>query len=234
MARTKHTRPKSIIAADRIRKPDGKRSDHDLSCERNLIRALKKLGFETEIDSPNSNLDSAPNHLPRIKVQKARRGFIHPASKEDVRDVLLHFGELAWYGVEEISLSQCQVSSDADKLLLGGLSMPGKVILYEQPKPPWYLAGKLPTDQLKIIEAAGGTVDVSSDGARCKIDWTDDALRDFMLFEVLMHEIGHHIVQHFKGKREAQVLRKKDHEALAESFARSCRESYFFQRGDSK
>lgn len=164
--------------------------------------------------------------LPRIKIQRARSGFIHPAGKAQIRSVLLHFGELTWYGVQEICLVQSQVPPEPDKLLFGGLSVPGKVLLYEQPKPPWFLTGKLPQDQLRLIEGAGGIVDVSSDGARCKISWEGDALKNFMLFEVLMHEIGHHIIQQFKGKREAQVLRKKDHEALAEAFARRCREAY--------
>lgn len=230
MARSKHTRPKSIIAADRTREPDGKRDDRDLSGERKLLRVLKELGLHNEPNLNNCEKSALrPNEvdgLPRIRMQRPRSGFIHPARREDIRSILLYFGELSWYGVREICLAQSQASQEHDKLLFGGLSVPGKLLLYEQPKPPWFLSGKLPDDQLEAIKSAGGTVEVSSDGSRCKINWTDEALRDFMLFEVLMHEIGHHIIQHFKGKREAQVLRTKDHEASAHTFARRCREEY--------
>jgi Zn-dependent peptidase ImmA (M78 family) len=47
-----------------------------------------------------------------------------------------------------------------------------------------------------------------------------------MLFDVLMHEVGHHVIQQYKGKRPARVARTKDHEALAERFAARCRELY--------
>ncbi len=225
MARSKHTRPQSIIAADRVRDPSGKRGKDDLSGQRILARMFKELGLLTDLSKQPAEIESRCK-LPRIRVTRPRNGFIHPANKTQIQSVLRYFGELSWYGVNEICLVQSQLPQDADKLLLGGLSVPGKVLLYEQPKPPWFLSGKLPADQLRLIESAGGTVEVSSDGARCKINWTEDELANFMLFEVLMHEIGHHIVQHFKGKREAQVLRKKDHEALAETFARRCREEY--------
>jgi hypothetical protein len=40
---------------------------------------------------------------------------------------------------------------------------------------------------------------------------------------VLMHEVGHHLIQQYKGKRRARVARTRDHEAFADGFARRCR-----------
>jgi Zn-dependent peptidase ImmA (M78 family) len=36
---------------------------------------------------------------------------------------------------------------------------------------------------------------------------------------VLLHEIGHHILQQHKGKRRPRIARTRDHEAFAARFA---------------
>jgi Zn-dependent peptidase ImmA (M78 family) len=51
------------------------------------------------------------------------------------------------------------------------------------------------------------------------VDWPADTLRRFMLEEVLMHELGHHVLQHHKAKRLARIARTKDHETSATLFA---------------
>lgn len=58
------------------------------------------------------------------------------------------------------------------------------------------------------------------------ITWPGDSLREFMLFDVLMHEVGHHWLQQYKGKRPARVVRTREHEAFADEFARRCRLIY--------
>ncbi len=63
---------------------------------------------------------------------------------------------------------------------------------------------------------------VIAGGAQTIVAWPGETLREFMRFDVLLHEIGHHIIQHEKGKRAARVLRTKDHEAWADAFARHC------------
>ena len=40
-----------------------------------------------------------------------------------------------------------------------------------------------------------------------------------MLRDVLLHEIGHHVLQHGKGKRGVRIARTRDHEAFATRFA---------------
>jgi len=44
--------------------------------------------------------------MPRIIVKRPREKFFHPADKSQITRVLTHFGELSWYGVQEISLLQ--------------------------------------------------------------------------------------------------------------------------------
>ncbi|SNR90664.1 hypothetical protein SAMN06264365_10770 [Actinoplanes regularis] len=44
------------------------------------------------------------------------------------------------------------------------------------------------------------------------------ALRDFMRFDVLLHELGHHVLQH-RVRKVGSVQRTSDHERFAEAFA---------------
>jgi hypothetical protein len=43
-------------------------------------------------------------------------------------------------------------------------------------------------------------------------------LRDFMRFDVLLHELGHHVLQH-RARKVGSVRRTSDHERFAEMFA---------------
>ncbi|MFC4149014.1 hypothetical protein ACFO0M_22395 [Micromonospora mangrovi] len=43
-------------------------------------------------------------------------------------------------------------------------------------------------------------------------------LRDFMRFDVLLHELGHHLLQHRARKVDA-IRRRSDHERFADAFA---------------
>ena len=45
------------------------------------------------------------------------------------------------------------------------------------------------------------------------------ALRDFMRFDVLLHELGHHVLQH-RARKVRSVRRTSEHERFAEMFAR--------------
>jgi hypothetical protein len=62
------------------------------------------------------------------------------------------------------------------------------------------------------------------------IEWPGETLRDFVLFDGLMHEIGHHLVQYHRGKRSIQMMRTADHERYAEAFAAKCRLAWAARR----
>jgi hypothetical protein len=51
------------------------------------------------------------------------------------------------------------------------------------------------------------------------VHWPEGSLRAFFLFDVLLHELGHHRVQHEKGKRAARTRRTSDHEQAASVWA---------------
>ncbi len=223
MARRKHTRPEEIISARRVRLPQEPRGSGDLSASRRVGRWLKELGLANECPST----PEAPEpKLPRITVRKTRKGYHHPASRPDIEQLLLFFGERSFYGLREIQLAQSPSTAAPGGRLFGRLYVPGRIVLYEQPIPPWYVPGRLTQAERDSLTRAGATVEQSDDGMRCIIRWTDKTLRNFMLFDVLLHEIGHHLVQQFKGKRKGQLLRTGDHEHSARLFASQCRKAY--------
>ena len=45
-----------------------------------------------------------------------------------------------------------------------------------------------------------------------------------MLFEVLLHELGHHVLQHERRAPSGRAVRTSDHEAVADQLARRWRE----------
>ncbi|MEU7928274.1 hypothetical protein [Micromonospora sp. NPDC049107] len=47
-------------------------------------------------------------------------------------------------------------------------------------------------------------------------------LRDFMRFDVLLHELGHHLLQH-RVRKVGNVQRRSDHERFADTFAAQCK-----------
>lgn len=227
MSRSKHTRPDQIIAASRVRAPHEQRGKDDHTSFRRLARVLKESGITLE--SPDES-DSVDPVLPRIVVKRPRQGHVHPARKADIIDILQFFGERCFYGIQSIKLLEGSASLAGENLLMGRLEVPGVIILYDQPVSPWFISGSIPATTRERLERAGATVEVSSDNIHSLVHWTDSDLKNFMLFEVLMHEIGHHLIQQYKGKRSDRVARTKDHEAFANMFAIRCRESYFTDR----
>lgn len=136
------------------------------------------------------------------------------------------FGEKCIYGVRTIELLQSGLRYRGGKILFGTLLIPGRIVLYEQPLSPWLLPGRLSAEERDKVCRAGARVESISETTQTIVSWPGDTLRDFMLFDVLMHEIGHHLLQHYKGKRRKRVARTADHEALAERFAVRCRLLY--------
>lgn len=228
MSRSKHTRPQEIIAARRVRLPREARGAGDASAARRAGRLLKQLGIAPAEMKTGEETGALPQpRLPRITVERARRNQHHPAGKSDIEQILEFFGERTFYGIKQIQLAQAPVGARRrDGLLFGRLFVPGKIVLYEQPVSPWFLSGKLAARDRKSLLRCGAQVETSDDGLRSIIFWDRDSLREYMLFEVLMHEVGHHLIQHFKGKRQAQVMRTADHERSAELFAQKCRALY--------
>lgn len=194
-----------------------------------LARVLKEHGIVVgDAHIPIAGAELAP--LPRLHVKRPRPGHIHAARKADIRRILRFFGEQCTYGLRSIELVHGDSVAAGGGLLLGRLIVPGRIVLYDHPSAPWQLAGRLSDQVRDKLRRAGALVESTGTGAYTIVWWPDTTLRDFMLFDVLMHEIGHHVIQQYTGKDRARVARTKDHEAFADRFAIQCRLAYGNQR----
>ncbi len=225
VSRSKHTRPRSIRAADRIRDPREPRGADDPTRLHAVRRQLKQLGISLGPEQAPAKPDWP---LPRIIAKRARRGFHHPADKVAIATTLRFFGEPCCYGLRVIELRQGDPK--APGLQFGRLLAPGRVLLYDQLPSPWRLPGLVDDDHARLLRAGAEVEQLGP--AAVLVHWPTTALRDFMRLDVLMHEIGHHLLQHHKGKREVRIARTGDHESFADNFARRCRQLYEQRPGD--
>jgi hypothetical protein len=104
------------------------------------------------------------------------------------------------------------------QLPLGRLIAPGQIVLYDQPRSPWRLSAPVAAKHRDSLRAAGARID--DDGV---ISWPGDTLRRFMLGHVLVHELGHHVLQHERRLRGVRAARTREHEARAEAIATQLR-----------
>lgn len=214
MSRSKHTDPRAIRALRRTRSPRDKRGGGDLSLRRRLGLQWKKIGaaFVQRPTGLNGRFRL------RIIVRSPRAGFHHPAGERDLLELLNAVGPIPRYGLRSIELARSLSAGTASTLVFGRYSSPGRVILFEQPVPPWRLSGRLQERIVRRFERAGAIVTPSGDVGATVVHWPEDTLRRFMLEGVLLHELGHHVLQHYKGKRSVRIARTRDHETFASRF----------------
>ena len=212
-----------------MREPRGSRGADDASQFNRLARELKEDGIELEPDVVSQDAEPI---LPRVIVKRPRKGFLHPATKSDITSVLEFFGEQCYYGLDTIKLVQGSDNIASGAILLGRLEVPGTILLYDLPESPWVVNERLADTQLLRLQEAGAKIEMLASGAQCRIEWSDVDLRNFYLFDVFMHEIGHHLIQQYKGKRGVRVARTRDHEHYASLFAKRCRQDYLSEQPD--
>jgi hypothetical protein len=213
VSRSKHTDPRVIRALRRSRSPRDNRGVGDLSLRRRLGLQWKKIG-----PAVIRQTDANGNFRMRIIVHPPRAGFHHPVSERDLLELLNAVGLIPRYGLRSIELARSLAAGTASTLVFGRYCSPGRVILFEQPVPPWRLSGRLQERIVRRFERAGAIVTLSRDVGATLVDWPEDTLRRFMLEDVLLHELGHHVLQHYKGKRLVRIARTRDHEAFASRF----------------
>ena len=68
----------------------------------------------------------------------------------------------------------------------GRLEAPGRIKIYEQPRPPWTVFGAIAEDDILRFERYGALVECRESPIVTTIDWPDDNLKEFMLFDVLL------------------------------------------------
>jgi hypothetical protein len=103
--------------------------------------------------------------------------------------------------------------------MFGRYEAPGRILLFEQPSSPWRLPGSLAGEDALRFQRAGARVVPRATKGATLVEWPEGALRRFMLEDVLLHELGHHVLQHERGRRTKRIARMQDHEAFAARFA---------------
>jgi len=188
---------------------------------------LKEMGVAFVSQDPDRL--NAPTQ-PRIIIQHPRPGYLHALGKADVLEILDFVGAEANYGLRSITLSQQPAATATEHPLFGQLIVPGRIKLFEQPAPPWRLPGILQEKDAENMRRAGARLMIDHEVSATFVQWPGDSLRDYMIFEVLLHEIGHHILQHNTGKRTQRIARTRDHEAFARRYAGRCRVAWFDEK----
>lgn len=235
MARSVHTDPRRIRAERRTRDPWGKRGAQDERRARAARRAMLHHGH-VPVDEPPAPEPDAPAEdaepiapprgfpappPPRVEVQAPRPGHLHPASAVEVRERLAALGPRFFYGLEKVELAQ----GLPGRLVFGRFNPIGQLRLFDVPAPPWRLPGLSVDDAVRLTHAGARLALADPERPEVVVDWPGTTLRDFYLDEVLLHELGHHALQHSSGKRAPPQARTKDHEAFAERFARTARDT---------
>jgi hypothetical protein len=121
------------------------------------------------------------------------------------------------YGLRTIELTRASARIGASKLTFGRYEVPGRILVFEQRESPWRLPGVLKAADLDRFEGFGAIVTAKPGARMTVVAWPGDSLKRFMLEEVLLHELGHHVLQHHKGL--VRIARTTDHEAFAARFA---------------
>ncbi len=156
---------------------------------------------------------------PRIDTQKPLPGFVQPLQPSDIRAFLARIDPANSYGLRVIRLRQeCLLHRNG--ITFAEYVIPGEIHLYALPASPWHLPFVPCASDRETFARHGGMVTVDTARNDTTVVWTRDSLQSFLLYEVLAHELGHHVLQHNKGKRQAQICRRADHEACADLHSR--------------
>lgn len=209
----------------RVRAPYAPRGQGEHRRQRALARLLKEVGLVAEsVETPRT--DECPVWGPRLYAQRPRASHSYGITLTDVWRILAFFGVHSFYGLRAISLIQGEDAVPGASLHLGRLLVPGRIVLYDHRPSPWLLPGRLVLHEQERLRRAGALVELIGAGHHTVVSWPGETLRDFILFDVLMHEVGHHMIQQYTGKYRSRVLRTRDHEAIADRFAAHCRRVY--------
>jgi hypothetical protein len=198
MSRSLHTDPYPVRAARRTAAPRRRRADEPRVTRRRARPSVRPEATPAGVE---------------VRVCRPRPGFHHPATVADIARLLEFFGPPARYGLRRVELRQQTAGTG---IALGGYVAPGVVVLLEQPEPPWFLTGRLSDGARERLRRAGARVGVS--WSMTRVDWSGPALRDYVLFDGLMHEIGHHLLEN-----DDRRMRTADHERRADAHAAACR-----------
>jgi hypothetical protein len=201
MSRSLHTQKYSCRAERRLVRPTSRRSHEAIQLSGRGTKQFSHLA--------SSQLS--------VRLVRPQADFFHPVRPSEIRCFLTWLGPHSIYGLSAITLhSECPWRDG--KILLGEYRLPGEIILYAVPKAPWKL-DFLPNDEdLKAFQRHCRGMQIDRNLQQVALHWQPEELQRFYLFEVLAHELGHHLKQYRSGKPSLPCCRLSEHEAWAELF----------------
>jgi hypothetical protein len=221
MSRSLHTDPLAVRAARRLAHPHAGRDAHDPSRRQRQAAWCKRQGLPPPPSpAPASAAPPRPPAGLQVRAIPPRSGWHHPAGPREILRLLLQLPAAA-HGLRAIELRPQPSGARAQGLQFGCYGPPGRIVLHELPLPPWRLPGVLSAAGLRCFTRHGAHI--THHTVFTIIDWPPQALQRFVLGEVLLHELGHHLLQHHQGKRLGRIARTRDHEAFADRSARRWR-----------
>jgi hypothetical protein len=200
MSRSLHTQKYSCRAERRLARPTSRRS-------REALHLSGRGAKQVPQASPQLN----------VRLVRPQSGYFHPVSPSEIRCFLASIGSLAIYGLRAITLhGECPWKDQ--NILLGEYRLPGEIILYAVPSAPWELDFLPANEDLKAFQRHCQEIQINMRLQRVALHWQPEELRRFYLFEVLAHELGHHLKQYRSGKPSQPCCRLSEHEIWAELF----------------
>lgn len=196
MSRSLHTQKLSIRALRRLARPYSRRRE-----EAALLSG-----------SVRSKLAVIPRLL--IKRQKPLPGMRHLLTSDEIAAFLDWSGPLFRYGLKRICLRQ-EHALRPEGMVFAEYLLSGEIHLYAVPGSPWRLPFLLQEKDRVAFARYGAQCEFDIEREQTNVHWAEEGLKRFALCEVLVHEIGHHLLQYHKGKRKVQVCRVRDHELRA-------------------
>ena len=212
MARSVHTDPIDIRAARRLAAPSAPRGHGD--SRRMHRRAGRATWHGTSLDD-HRQTSARPATRLRIIRYAPGSGHTHPVGQAEVRWLLDQLPPRYRYKLQAIEMRPAPSRRPHGALPLGRLLLPGRIVLYAQPCSPWLLGGLLADDERARLTRAGALVSVDRRSCLTVVEWPGYSLRDFMLLDVLLHELAHHVLQVCRARSITPAARTRDHEAAA-------------------
>jgi hypothetical protein len=212
MTRSVHNDPIDIRAARRLTNPYDRRSLGDCRVSQ---RRTRRTGLNRTVLRNGAPGSARSGVTTRIIYHAPGDGYAHPAGRADVRRFLDQLPARYRYKLHAVELRPVPPDGSPNARLLGRLLQDGRIILYAQPHSPWVLGGLLTDQEQARLSQAGAEVSMDRRSCLTIVTWPVDRLRDFMLQDVLLHELAHHVLQVRRGTQAIPTTRASDHEAYA-------------------
>ena len=178
---------------------------------------------QTEINSlsrvrPTATYELFDGSVIRLLVLPLHSRFVRPFDYDDVKRILAIVPQEMLIGLRRIALlggTSRQEKSAWNPRWVYGCYGYGSINLFAFPECRRIWASPVLHRPAEILAYQRAGVEITHDGGKWVYKFTDDSLRRFYLWDVLVHEIGHH-VDRFHPDRS-----RKRSEQFAEWFART-------------